>query len=834
MLYDPATAHHLKPWLVRTLEPICDAEPGALADYILALLKHNVPESEMRKELEIQLDEFLEKECKSFSDTLFTALRTKSYIPYASSPPSSFNSKPLDSGIPIPFDGMAPERSLKRTHDSDDRDDRPSKGPRLSTEGRYGGRPDGRSWGQKHTGGNYGDNSFGAGPSSEGRRQHGYHPPDQRRGICRDYHNNGYCARGIHCKYSHGEDAVVPNPFFMGGPQVPGGMPFLPMFPGLVPFAAAAAAAAYDPRESRMDMRPMSNNRSHSRPAVMSRMPEDGSQITHMSGELPVIQDLTPTIPQEPEDDGSTKQAPNGPEASSTPNVPFENGFNGMPYPINGQFFQPQNTQEDTEMGNPEGGQGQNGSGFRGRRGTGRGRSFGDAQKLRPERRGDKTLVVEKIPEDKLRMEHLNEWFSKFGTVTNVAIDRSGGKALVSFSTHDEAHAAWKSEDAVFNNRFVKIFWHRPMEGHGLVGARALAASAPLVANIAAKATQPSGPATPSSSTATPPAPIKKSTSSTASALAAKQQLLEQQIAEQKQLMASLESASSAEEKKGIMARLRKLGEEMKKPSTSSLSTTATPTATTTAKRTKTPDVSEHEKKELEKLDQELEGRGVDAKGSTSTEPEEDSTEALKAKLAKLKAEVSLSFIFCPSHLRQAASLGISETPPTYPAYAGGFRPYRGRGRGAPRGYYRGAIRGGGPPRGSMKLDNRPKKLLVKGVTDESVQALKGWYDIGGQVDSFEAQEDGKVVVGFKNRIAAEQALAKGHNIPDVGTVQISWFTNTSSAVTTETTTTPTHQQEEIVEAPVLLGGGRSPRHVDEEVVASGWGNDEEDGMGML
>jgi len=39
----------------------CDAEPGALADYILALLKHNVPESEMRHELAVQLDEFLEK-----------------------------------------------------------------------------------------------------------------------------------------------------------------------------------------------------------------------------------------------------------------------------------------------------------------------------------------------------------------------------------------------------------------------------------------------------------------------------------------------------------------------------------------------------------------------------------------------------------------------------------------------------------------------------------------------------------------------------------------------------------------------------------------------------
>ena len=78
MLFDPETANDLKPWLVKTLEPMyapcvplryyfahmlsrCDAEPGALPDYILALLKHNAPEPELRKELASQLEEFLEK-----------------------------------------------------------------------------------------------------------------------------------------------------------------------------------------------------------------------------------------------------------------------------------------------------------------------------------------------------------------------------------------------------------------------------------------------------------------------------------------------------------------------------------------------------------------------------------------------------------------------------------------------------------------------------------------------------------------------------------------------------------------------------------------------------
>jgi hypothetical protein len=83
MLFDPSTSDHLKQWLTKTLEPMsvhpllshtfpvgsrepisllrCDADPTALADYILALLKHNGPESDLRKELAAQLDEFLEK-----------------------------------------------------------------------------------------------------------------------------------------------------------------------------------------------------------------------------------------------------------------------------------------------------------------------------------------------------------------------------------------------------------------------------------------------------------------------------------------------------------------------------------------------------------------------------------------------------------------------------------------------------------------------------------------------------------------------------------------------------------------------------------------------------
>jgi len=42
----------------------------------------------------------------------------------------------------------------------------------------------------------------------------------------------------------------------------------------------------------------------------------------------------------------------------------------------------------------------------------------------------------------------------------------------------------------------------------------------------------------------------------------------------------------------------------------------------------------------------------------------------------------------------------------------------------------------GGPPRASMKLDNRPKKLLVKGVREEGLQALRDWYEVSSSLIS--------------------------------------------------------------------------------------------------
>lgn len=173
----------------------------------------------MRKELTAQLEEFLEKgtpistpllfathsitpEGPSFIDTLFTVLRTKSYLPYTTSPPppqsSSSNSNPTDAGIPIPLDGLlsnstSPERGQKRTLADDDHDaHHPAKGPRLTADGqfsRYSTARDTRSTGQWAPRTDRQGPANGTIPVVNGQRIQTYHPPDQRRGVCRDYHS---------------------------------------------------------------------------------------------------------------------------------------------------------------------------------------------------------------------------------------------------------------------------------------------------------------------------------------------------------------------------------------------------------------------------------------------------------------------------------------------------------------------------------------------------------------------------------------------------------------------------------------------------------------------
>ncbi|MCI4386271.1 hypothetical protein PGIGA_G00060350 [Pangasianodon gigas] len=57
----------LKSWLAKLLEPICDADPSALANYVVALVKKDKPEKDLRALCADQLDVFLQKDARGRS-----------------------------------------------------------------------------------------------------------------------------------------------------------------------------------------------------------------------------------------------------------------------------------------------------------------------------------------------------------------------------------------------------------------------------------------------------------------------------------------------------------------------------------------------------------------------------------------------------------------------------------------------------------------------------------------------------------------------------------------------------------------------------------------------
>lgn len=92
----------LKSWLAKLLEPICDADPSALANYVVALVKKDKPENELKALCADQLDVFLQKETVGFVDKLFESLTTKNYLgnpPVKETPKEEVKQPPVKSDV---------------------------------------------------------------------------------------------------------------------------------------------------------------------------------------------------------------------------------------------------------------------------------------------------------------------------------------------------------------------------------------------------------------------------------------------------------------------------------------------------------------------------------------------------------------------------------------------------------------------------------------------------------------------------------------------------------------------------------------------------------------
>ncbi|XP_068571832.1 RNA-binding protein 27 isoform X1 [Cebidichthys violaceus] len=106
----------LKSWLAKLLEPICDADPSALANYVVALVKKDKSEKDLKALCADQLDVFLQKETTGFVDKLFESLTTKNYLgnPVAKEVPKEEVKPPAVKADGVEAETLEEERENRR------------------------------------------------------------------------------------------------------------------------------------------------------------------------------------------------------------------------------------------------------------------------------------------------------------------------------------------------------------------------------------------------------------------------------------------------------------------------------------------------------------------------------------------------------------------------------------------------------------------------------------------------------------------------------------------------------------------------------------------------
>lgn len=492
----------------------CDADPTALAKYVLALLKKDKPQSELEGCMAEQLDVFLGKETKPFLEKLFVVMKSLEYmqidsrpsesavVPHeatpmnqtstgslpvgarkskepaeevkvdratsstsitkkiAVSPPSKSKSQePLSKSLSESRDirrrrisnrskshSRSKSRSrsksaerLERIRRSRSRDRRMAEHVRDKNARPYrNNSPPVRRY--DHRKNDRVSPKYNRNPARTIRSRSSSPVPayrksptaprseelfDKQNKRCRDFDEKGYCMRGETCPWDHGVDPVVLED--LSNPPLAMNQPSMNMRNGQI-------HSEYNPDNPDLWTRGPpgfgpSGNRMHL-PVPAPRPPYFGFRggppmgFQLPPGVAPLPRELIPVPvmdPNHPGDMGAHMKRRFEPEDG----VALPEGKRKMP--INSRLGPRIN-----QSGGPA----------------------NSAQNC--------SLELRKIPRGLNAISHLNDHFSKFGKITNIQIAYEGDPeaAIVTFSAHAEANVAYRSTEAVLNNRFIKVFWH--------------------------------------------------------------------------------------------------------------------------------------------------------------------------------------------------------------------------------------------------------------------------------------------------------------------------------------------------------------------------------------
>ncbi|XP_046476145.1 RNA-binding protein 26 isoform X5 [Neodiprion pinetum] len=891
-----------KAWLTAVLEPLCDADPAALAKYVYALVKKDKTLEELRGGMVEQLDVFLQQETKNFVELLFKTLETQEYVlpppkgaPEGGGTPPSINPPPpvekqVEIIIPPPpptgsppqpaqVNGATPAIVIKReTRKSDSEKDVQEKEKRSrSRSGRIRSRTRSRSrswerdrrrsrsrehirrdrerdrsrpWRNKSPPPNTrrhdrrrtrsrstsplrsrirdgpdtrdhrarfrnrsptplrsrsrsrstdrkkvdrserneaarverGDGSPGGGTPTQDSNHGdvdmrlsttsqsiqsvvavGANPPNSQSGTlqpkrrCRDFDEKGYCMRGDLCPYDHGTDPVVLEDVALSrvlnfgphGPQAPGTVP-VSSVPEPPPGPNGNAPPPHLPLASLPP--PHLRNQHHSNMVAFAEYNPDAPS-------------MEPRMPW-------GRHPPPGPgiygrgqrELISVPVIPHSNPSE-MPHTPNNPLKRKQ--------------------------------AF-DFNRLGPKQRvvhnpANCSLELKKVPRSLNNITQLNNHFSRFGKIVNIQVNFGGDPeaALVTFQIPSEAKAAYRSTEAVLNNRFIKVFWHNNVNNNSTSGAIENVppgeknGSRPSVKErLGATINQPikteeneyvptrratEEPVTPTVIPVSPKAPpipsredkvlaIKKSQEMlaaketlkkkqeekrkeaiklTADLRKRKQELLDKQLVEIRSLIERAEK--NPDQKDAIMVTIKTMQQ--------SIDSLRKDLATNGQVGANKSQIKTREQTQKEILDAELDLMTAQQEGQDPGE--------LQKRLNELKAQAAA--------LGLNAGLGVGRgARPTKVTRGSHVLSYRGRGRGS---------------FAHVSVDHRPTSLLISGYeSEEKEEVLAHFQQYGEIVNQMVDDATPSIVINFKSRKEAEVALVKGRTFQD-RLLSVTWVT---------------------------------------------------------
>ncbi|KZF23450.1 hypothetical protein L228DRAFT_260275 [Xylona heveae TC161] len=433
MQFTDEEAVPLKKWVVKRLEDISDADSDVLADYVLALIRSDASEEEVRQASVESLEDFLKEHTASFVEDIFQSVNAKSFLPsHSPQPPQAyapptyptapaapvhegFSQHPVSSGA-----NGKPDQSRKRPY-NDRESAEPSDGRDLHYS-RGGGE---RSTKQMRRGGGRGgrfDNS-GSRNSWQGAPPSRDVPPQGLPGLIQ-----------------------TPNIGFQGMPQPPPGFPFDPSDPMTAILAMQAMGFPPLPGMS---------------PFPTAGSPQGFGQSGQRSsgGGLPVKK-----VGQRCKDYDEKGYCGMGAMC------PYEHGQEHIVVSSQSEEYDPHNSSIMTDIQSTS----RNGHGGERGRGRGRGRNdrggFASSRKGRSEYsiagpnqdRSITTIVVEQIPEEQCNESTVRAFFSEFGNIQDITLQPYKRLAMVKYDDWASAKRAYDSPKVIFDNRFVKVYWFKP------------------------------------------------------------------------------------------------------------------------------------------------------------------------------------------------------------------------------------------------------------------------------------------------------------------------------------------------------------------------------------